>query len=109
PPLKVDGYYYYEGHTGGADYPVIARRKGTLSAPEEIVFDAQTEGSQHKQFHLGKYAASPDGRIFAYAADYEGDRWYNILFKDLGSGQMLSDKLDHVASDIAFATDNKTI
>ena len=109
PPFKIDGYYYYERYAANADYPVIARRKGSLSAPEEIVFDEQAEGSTHQQFHLNNYATSPDGRIFAYAADYEGDRWYTILFKDLTSGQMLGDKLDHVASDIAFASDNKTV
>ncbi|MBI1210874.1 MAG: prolyl oligopeptidase family serine peptidase [Alphaproteobacteria bacterium] len=109
PPFKVDGYYYYERYAPNADYPVIARRKGSLSAPEEIVFDEQPEGSNHQQFHVGDYAASPDGRIFAYAADYEGDRWYTILFKDLATGQMLPDKFDHVASDIAFASDNKTV
>ena len=109
PPFKVDGYYYYERFAPNADYPVVARRKGSLSAPEEIVFDEEAAGSQHQQFHVGNYAASPDGRIFAYAADYEGDRWYQILFKDLATGQMLADKLDHVASDIAFAHDNKTV
>src|SRR5262249_4374525 len=39
PPFKVDGYYYHERYAPSADYPVIARRRGTLSAPEEIVFD----------------------------------------------------------------------
>ncbi len=109
PPFKVDGYYYYERYAPGADYPVVARRKGSLSAPEEIVFDEQTEGSQHQQFVVNNYAATPDGRIFAYAVDYEGDRWNTILFRDLSTGQMLSDKLDHVAGDIAFASDNKTV
>src|SRR6185436_17660328 len=37
PPFKVDGYYYYERFAPNADYPVVARRKGSLSAPEEIV------------------------------------------------------------------------
>ncbi len=109
PPFKVDGYYYCERYAPNADYPVVARRKGSLSAPEEIVFDEEAEGSQHQQFAVNNYAASPDGRFFAYAVDYEGDRWHTILFKDLSSGQMLSDKLDHVAKDLAFASDNKTV
>lgn len=105
PPYKVDGYWYYERYASGADYAVIARREGTMSAPEEILLDGQAEGKKHQQFKVNHYGASPKGAIFAYAVDYSGDRWHTILFRDMRNGQMLPDKIEHVAADFAFANE----
>lgn len=109
PPFKDGGYWYYERYAAGADYPVIARRKGSMSGAEEIVLDGQAEGPKHQQFKVNNYGASPDGNIFIYAADYAGDRWHTLVMRDMRTGALLSDKIEHVSSDFAFADDNKTL
>src|ERR1700736_3764813 len=38
-PVYEHGYWYYTRFVPGQDYPVYARRKGTLTAPEEIMLD----------------------------------------------------------------------
>jgi oligopeptidase B len=109
PPFKDGKYWYYERFAPGAEYPVIARRLGSTSGPEEILLDGQIEGAKHDQFKVNHYGASPDGSIFAYAVDYAGDRWHNLVFRDMRTGALLPDKIENVAADFAFADDNKTV
>ncbi|MCE9521063.1 MAG: S9 family peptidase [Alphaproteobacteria bacterium] len=109
PPFKDGDYWYYERYAPGADFAVIARRKGTTAAAEEILLDGQAEGAKHEQFKVNHYGASPDGAIFAYAVDYAGDRWHKLVFRDMRTGLVLPDKIENVAADFAFADDNKTV
>jgi oligopeptidase B len=109
PPFKDGGYWYYERYAAGADFPTIARRKGSMSGPEEVLLDGQTEGRKHQQFKVNNYGASPDGSIFAYAVDYAGDRWHTIVLRNMATGELLGDKIEFVGSDFAFANDNKTL
>jgi oligopeptidase B len=109
PPFKDGGYWYYERYATGADFPVIARRKGTMTAAEEVLLDSQAEGPKHQQFKVNNYGASPDGTIFVYAVDYAGDRWHNIILRDVRTGEVLPDKIEYVAADFAFADDNKSL
>ncbi len=109
PPFKDGGYWYYERYAPGADFPTIARRKGSMSGPEEVLLDAQAEAPKYQQFKVNNYGASPDGTMFAYAVDTLGDRWHTLVFRDMRTGAVLSDKIEHVAADFAFASDNKTV
>ena len=38
-PVHERGYWYYTRFERGADYPILARRKGEMTAPEEIMLD----------------------------------------------------------------------
>jgi oligopeptidase B len=109
PPFKDGGYWYYERYAAGADFSTIARRKGSMSGPEEILLNGEAEAPKHQQFKIGNYGASPDGSIFAYAVDYAGDRWYTIVLKDTRTGAELTDNIQYATADFAFANDNKTI
>lgn len=109
PPFKDGGYWYYERYAAGADYPVIARRQGSMSGAEQVLLDGQVEGPKHQQFKVNNYGASPDGNIFVYAVDYSGDRWHELIMRDMRTGALINDKIEHVSSDFAFADDNKTL
>ena len=45
-PYLKDGYWYYTRFVAGKDYPAVARRKGEMTAPEEVLLDqnAMAEG-----------------------------------------------------------------
>jgi oligopeptidase B len=109
PAFKDSGYYYYERYAPGADFSTIARRKGAMTAPEEILLDGTSEGPKHDQFRVNNFGTSPDGTIFAYAADYSGDRWHSIVLRNTQTGAVLPDVLKYVASDFAFAADGKSL
>ena len=38
-PQRRNGYWYYSRYETGKQYPIFARRKGSLDAPEEILID----------------------------------------------------------------------
>ena len=108
PPFKDGAYWYYERYASGSDFPVIARRKGSMTGVEEVLLDEQAESSKFQQFKVNNYGASPDGNIFAYAVDTSGDRWHTLSFRDMRSGAAL-ETIQHTAADFAFANDDKTV
>jgi oligopeptidase B len=38
-PYRDNGYYYYSRTQEGRQYPIYARKRGSLTAPEEITLD----------------------------------------------------------------------
>lgn len=107
PPFRDGADWYYERFAPGADYPVVARRRGSMAAPEEILLDCEVEGQKYNQFVLGHYTATGDGAIFAWTADHEGDGWFTLTMKDTRTGG--SKSIKYVAPGFAFAADNRTV
>jgi len=52
-PVYEHGYWYYTRFVPGQDYPIYARRKGTLSAAEEIMLDGNAMAVGHDYFQIG--------------------------------------------------------
>ena len=42
-PVRDNGYWYYTKTEQGKSYPIYARRKGSMQAPEQIIFDQNRE------------------------------------------------------------------
>jgi oligopeptidase B len=107
-PYRENGYYYYSRTVEGQQYPIFARRKGSLDAPEEITLDLNELNKGHKYTALGVYAVSDDGNLLAYSVDHNGYREYLLRVKDLRTGKDLADDLGKVTSAF-WAPDNKTL
>jgi oligopeptidase B len=43
-PFRQDGYYYYTRYEKGGEYPLYCRRKGSLTAPEEVMVNGNEMG-----------------------------------------------------------------
>jgi oligopeptidase B len=82
-PYKRDGYFYYTRYEQGKEYPIFARRKGSLDQPEEIMLDANVLAQGHDFFSIGGWALSADQNLMAYAVDTQGRRIYTIYIKNL--------------------------
>ncbi|UHQ54923.1 S9 family peptidase [Microbulbifer sp. YPW16] len=108
-PVKVRGYWYYSRYQPGQEYPVHARRKGDLDAPEEIMLDVNAMADGKSYFNVGETAVSPDNRLLAYAEDSVGRRIYTLRFKDLETGKLLDDRLENAEAMVAWANDNQTV
>ncbi len=108
-PFRQNGYVYYTRFTAGADYPVLARRKGGSASPEEVMLDQSAMAKGHGFFSIGDWAVSDDNRLLAYAEDVVGRRQYVLKFKDLTTGKTLADQVPNVETDVAWAGDNRTI
>jgi len=108
-PVYEHGYWYYTRFEPGLDYPVYARRKGSMKAPEQVMLDGNQMARGHEYFQIGDTQTSPDGRLLAYTEDYVGRRQYSLKIKDLRTGKTLSDAVANVEPKFVWAADNKTL
>lgn len=108
-PFRYGEYYYYKTYKAGGEYPVYARKKGSLDAKEEVLLDVN-ELAKGKTFcQVGFPSIRPDHRMIAYAMDTGGRRFYDIYFKDLVTGKMYGDKIEKTSGNMAWANDNLTL
>jgi oligopeptidase B len=108
-PYFSNGYYYYDRTEAGKQYAVYCRKKGSLEAAEEILFDVNRMAEGAPTFLFRNYAVSPDNRLAAYAANQTGSYVeFELRVRDLDTGEDLPDLIPKVVS-FAWANDNQTL
>lgn len=105
-PVFERGYWYYTRFETGGEHPVHARRKGSMSAPEEILLDGNAMAAAHDYFEIGDYEVSDDNRLLAWMEDTVGRRQFVLRVRDLHSGKLLASGMERV-SGFAWAADNR--
>ncbi|HKY08604.1 MAG TPA: S9 family peptidase [Candidatus Binatia bacterium] len=108
-PYRRDDYFYYTRYEQGKEYPIHARRRGTLEAAEEIMLDANLLAEGHEFFSLGGSAVSAGQDLLAYAVDTQGRRIHTAYIKNLATGELLPDVLPNVTENLVWANDNRTL
>ena len=108
-PYKRGDYFYYYRYVEGGEYPIYARKKGSLDADEEIMLDVNKLAGNAEYFAVREFKVSPDHRIAAYGVDTQGRRFYDLYFLDLETGEMLPDTIDDTTSNFEWANDSQTI
>jgi oligopeptidase B len=108
-PYLYNGYYYITRFETAKNYPIYSRKKASLTAPEEILFDCNVLAEGQAYFKLGGMAISPDNKLAIFSTDVIGRRIYSIQVKNLETGEILEDKIDKVTGSAVWANDNKTI
>ena len=93
----------------GRQYPIFCRKRGSLSAPEQVLLDENALGQGHRYSRVGARQVSPDGRLLAYTQDTTGSEWYTAHVKDLRTGRLLPDAVDSVSYGLEWAADNRTL
>lgn len=108
-PYFFNGYWYITRFELGKDYPIYARKKGSLTAKEEILFDCNELAKGHSYFQLGGLSISPDNKYASFGVDIVGRRIYTVQVKDLQTGKIFTDKIDNTTGSSTWANDNKTL
>lgn len=73
------------------------------------MFDIPSMAKGHKFYRHRTGELSSNEEIVAFSTDTRGRRIYTLRFKNLVTGEILSDKLEHVTGNHAWANDNKTV
>jgi oligopeptidase B len=107
-PFREGDYFYYSRTEKGKQYPIHCRRRGSLTASEEVVLDLNELARGYKFLSLGALVVSDDGNLLAYTTDTTGYRQYTLHVKDLRTGQPFPENIERVG-DVAWAADNKTL
>lgn len=108
-PYLYNGYYYITRYETGKDYPIYSRKKGSLDAKEEIMFDCNEMAKGHSYFQLAGLSVSEDNKWVAFGIDLVSRRQYTLQFKNLETGEILSTKIENTNGGATWASDNKTI
>lgn len=108
-PTFIDGYYYYSRTEKGKQYRTYCRRKESMEAAEEILFDLNGMADGKPAFIFGGYSVSPDNGKVAYLFNETGSyAEYVMKIKDLQNGEEIGFTIMGAAS-IAWANDNRTL
>ncbi|ARV05700.1 oligopeptidase B [Polaribacter sp. SA4-10] len=108
-PYKDNGYFYITRYEKGSQYPIYSRKKGTLEAEEEILFNVNNEAKGYDYFQLGGLNISTDNKLIAFATDTVSRRQYFLRIKNLETGKIYKDIIENTTGGSVWANDNKTL
>ncbi|WP_202910397.1 S9 family peptidase [Hymenobacter sediminis] len=108
-PYRDNGYYYYTRFEAGAEYPIYCRKKGSLTAPEEVLLNANELGKGKAYYQIGGFEVSDDNQVLAYSEDVVSRRLYTLRFRNLKTGQLYPEQIINTSGNAVWAADNKTV
>ncbi|RPE79803.1 oligopeptidase B [Vulcaniibacterium tengchongense] len=108
-PYRERGWWYYTRYQTGQDYPIHARREGSMDAPEQVMLDVNQLAAGKDYYNVGDWAVSQDNRLLAYAEDAVGRRQYTIRIKNLETGELYPEQIPGVSPNLVWADDNRTL
>ena len=108
-PYRDNGYYYYSRYATGSEYPIYCRKKGSTTAPEEVLLDANKMGAGKSYFQIGDWAVSDNNQLLAYSTDTVSRRLYTLQFKNMATGKRLPERIANTGGEVVWAADNKTV
>ncbi len=108
-PYFLNGYYYITKFETGQDYPIYTRKKGTLTADEELLFDVNEMAKGHNYYDLTGINVSEDNKLVSYGIDSVSRRNYTIYIKDLETGKIYPETISNTTGGATWANDNKTL
>ena len=107
-PYKRNGYWYYTRYEQGQEYPIYCRKKGELSASEEILLNVNDMAKGHSYYSVTGLEVSEDNRLLAFGEDSVSRRRYTIYVKDLQTGKVIDTPIANTEGHVTWANDNKT-
>ena len=108
-PYKYNGYWYITKYEKGKDYPIYTRKKETLEAAEELLFDCNEMAKDHSYFRLVGLNINLNNDLVSYGIDTTGRRQYTLHIKDLKTNEILKDEISNTTGGSTWANDNKTL
>ncbi|GAA0870912.1 oligopeptidase B [Gangjinia marincola] len=108
-PYKYNGYWYITRYEKGKDYPIYTRKKDSLTAEEEILFDGNEMAKGQSYFNITGISISPDNSMASFGIDTVGRRKYTLQVKNLKNNEILPTKIALTTGGSTWANDNKTL
>ncbi len=108
-PYKSNGYFYISRYEMGGQYPIHARKKGSLDADGKIMFDVNEMAKGYDYYSLSGVNVSEDNKLAVFATDTVGRRQYFLRIKNLETGKIYKDIINNTTGGAVWANDNKTI
>ena len=84
-PIRDNDHLYWWAFKAGAQYRTWYR-KPVRGGEDEVLFDEPAEAEGREYFRLGALEVSPDGKLLATLADYDGSERFELRIRDLATG-----------------------
>jgi oligopeptidase B len=85
-PIRNGDRLYWWAFKRGAQYRSWYR-KPVGGGEDELIFDEPVEAHGGSYFRLGALEVSPDGKLLATLADYDGSERFQLRIRDLATGK----------------------
>lgn len=108
-PYKKNSYFYITRYKKGKQYPIYTRKKESLDAKEEIMFDVNNMAKKHNFYKLTGLSVSPDNNLVAFGVDLKGNGQYTLHIKNLVTGKLFTEKIKNTTGYATWALDNNNI
>ena len=107
-PYFYNGYWYITRYEIGKGYPIYARKRQSLEAKEEILFDCNELAKDFVYFNMTGLSVSDDNKWLAFGVDTVSRRQYTIQIKNLETNEILPLAIENTTGGATWASDNKT-
>ncbi len=108
-PAKDGDWEYYDRYREGGQHPVVCRRRPGDEASEQILLDGDKEAEGRSYFHIGDGGHSNDHAMYAWTVDLTGSEFFSLQVKDLATGELLPDVIEHCSGGFEWAGDDRHI
>lgn len=108
-PVIENGYSYYTKTEEGKQYYKYYRKALTPGAKEELLLDVDKMAEGKGYYSVSGLAVSPDNEWLAYGVDELSRRQYTLYFKNLKTGQNLSETITGTSGAAVWSADSKHV
>lgn len=108
-PYQLNGYWYYTRMEQGKNYPIYCRKKESLTANEEILFDVNEMAHGFDYYKIGGMSVSPDNTMVVYGVDTIGRRDYTLYVKNLRTNNNINFEVANTTGRAVWSLDNNTL
>jgi len=108
-PFKQNGYWYYTRYEEGKDYPFYCRKKESLESEEIIMLDVNALAEGYAYYEVAGVSVSPDNKMLCFGVDAVSRRVYTLYFKNLETGEVLTETIEQTTGAATWASDSKTV
>ncbi len=108
-PYFFNQYWYIVKEVAKKEYPIFYRKFQSLDQPEELLLDVNLLAEDQDYTDVCSLAVSPNNHLASYAVDGLGDLVYTVYFKDLQTGDLLSDVLPNTTGKLVWAADSQHV
>jgi len=109
---RLGAWHYFTRTLPGLNYEQFCRRPLSGGADEvlldeNVLLDDPACGGGYVA--LGVREISPDGRLLAYSADFDGDEVYQLRIRDLATGVDLPERVERSYYGLAWSADSRSV
>lgn len=105
-PYFFNKYWYVVRYKENLEYPIFYRKHFSLENPDELILDVNELAEGQKFFDLGSVSVSMNNELACFSTDTVGRRIYTLCFKNLKTGEILSDQIKNTTGKAIWANDD---